>query len=56
MDPDEARDYADRFPLSDRDMEEDNQILATLLERILLVKRRLTLISYCKTLPCSRLW
>ena len=34
MDPDEARDYADQFPLSDRDMEEDNQILTTLLERI----------------------
>ena len=36
MDPnrDEARDYADRFPLSGRDMEEDNQILTTLLERI----------------------
>ena len=34
MDPDDARDYADQFPLSDRDMEEDNQILATLLERI----------------------
>ncbi len=34
MDPDEARDYADQFPLSDRDIEEDNQILATLLERI----------------------
>ncbi len=34
MDPDEARDYADQFLLSDRDMEEDNQILATLLERI----------------------
>ena len=34
MDPDEARDYADQFPLSDRDMEEDNQILATLLQRI----------------------
>ncbi len=34
MDPDEARDYADQLPLSDRDMEEDNQILATLLERI----------------------
>ena len=30
VDPDEARDYADQFPLSDRDMEEDNQILATL--------------------------
>ena len=24
MDPDDARDYADQFPLSDRDMEEDN--------------------------------
>ena len=34
MDPDDARDYADQFPLSDRDMEEDNQILATLLEQI----------------------
>ena len=34
MDPDNARDYADQFPLSDRDMEEDNQILATLLQRI----------------------
>ena len=34
MDPDDARDYADQFPLSDRDMEEDNQILATLLQRI----------------------
>ena len=34
MDPDEARDYADRFPLSHKDTEEDNQILATLLERI----------------------
>ena len=33
-DPDEARDYADQFPLSDRDMEEGNQILAKLLERI----------------------
>ena len=39
MDPDDARDYADRFPLSDRDMEEDNQIFATLLQRI----------SSCKT-------
>ena len=36
MDPDEARDYADpsQCPLSDRDMEEDNQILATLLQQI----------------------
>ena len=34
MDPDDARHYADQFPLSDRDMEEDNQILATLLQRI----------------------
>ena len=38
-DPDNARDYADQLPLSDRDMEEDNQILATLLQRI----------SSCKT-------
>ena len=34
MDTDEACDYADQFPLSDRDMEEDNQILAALLKRI----------------------
>jgi hypothetical protein len=34
VDPDEARDYADHFPLSDRNMEEDNQILATLLKQI----------------------
>ena len=27
MDPDEARDYADQFPLSDRDMEEDIRFL-----------------------------
>ena len=39
LDPDNVRDYADQFPLSDRDMEEDNQILATLLQRI----------SSCKT-------
>ena len=34
MDRDEALDYADQFPLPDRDMEEDNQILATLLKQI----------------------
>ena len=33
MDPDEARDYADQGPLPERDMEEDNEILATLLKR-----------------------
>ncbi len=31
MDPDEARDYADQGPMPDRDMEEDNKILATRL-------------------------
>ena len=34
MDPDNAHDYADQFPLSDKDMEEDNQILATLLKQL----------------------
>ncbi len=36
MDLDKACDCADQFPLSDRDimMEEDNQILATLLKQI----------------------
>ncbi len=34
MDPDKARDYADQGPLPDRDMEEDNEILATLLKHM----------------------
>ncbi len=34
MDQDEALDYADQFPLPDRDIEEDNQILATHLKQI----------------------
>jgi hypothetical protein len=36
MDPDEARDYVDQGPqaLPDRDMEEDNEILATLLKHM----------------------
>ena len=34
MDPAEARDYADQGPLPDRDMEEDNEILATLLKHM----------------------
>ncbi len=34
MDPDELRDYEDQGPLPDRDMEEDNQILASLLKHI----------------------
>ncbi len=34
MDPDEARDYADQGPLPDKDMEEDNEILATLLKHM----------------------
>jgi hypothetical protein len=36
MDPDEVRDYADQGPLSDsdRDMEEDHEILATLLNHM----------------------
>jgi hypothetical protein len=32
MYPDEARDYADQGPMPDRDMEEDKEILATLLK------------------------
>jgi hypothetical protein len=32
MDPDEARDYADQGPLPDRDLEEDDEILATLFK------------------------
>ncbi len=35
MDPDELRDYEDQGPLPDREMEEDNQILASLLKHIL---------------------
>ena len=34
MDPDEARDYADQGPLPERDMEEDNEILATPLKHM----------------------
>ena len=34
MDADEERDYADQDPLSDMDMEEDAEILATLLKHI----------------------
>jgi hypothetical protein len=34
MDADEERDYADQDPLSDMDMEEDAEILATLLQHI----------------------
>ena len=34
MDFDEERDFADQGPLSDMDMEEDAQILATLLKHI----------------------
>ena len=34
MDSDEERDYADQTPLSDMDMEEDAEILATLLKHI----------------------
>ena len=34
MDADEERDYADQDPLSDLDMEEDAEILATLLKHI----------------------
>ena len=34
MDADEERDYADQDPPSDRDMEEDAEILATLLQHI----------------------
>jgi hypothetical protein len=34
MDADEARDYADQDPPSDMDMEEDAEILATLLKHI----------------------
>ncbi len=34
MDSDEERDHADQVPLSDMDMEEDAEILATLLKHI----------------------
>jgi hypothetical protein len=34
MDSDEERDYADQNTLSDMDMEEDAEILATLLKHI----------------------
>ena len=34
MDADEARDYADQDPPSDMDMEDDAEILATLLKHI----------------------
>ncbi len=34
MDPDEARNHADQGPLPDRDMEEDNEILLTLLKHM----------------------
>ena len=34
MDADEERDYADQDPLSEMDMEEDAEILATLLKHI----------------------
>jgi hypothetical protein len=34
MDFDEERDYADQDPVSDMDMEEDAEILATLLKHI----------------------
>jgi hypothetical protein len=34
MDADEERDYADQDPLSDMDMQEDAEILATLLKHI----------------------
>ena len=34
MDADEERDFADQDPLSDQDMEDDTQILATLLKNI----------------------
>ena len=34
MDADEERDYANQDPLSDMDMEEDAEILATLLKHI----------------------
>ena len=34
MDADEVRDYADQDPPSDMDMEEDDEILATLLKHI----------------------
>jgi hypothetical protein len=34
MDFDEERDFADQGPLTDIDMEEDSQILATLLKHL----------------------
>ncbi len=34
MDSEEERDFADQDPLADMDMEEDAQILATLLKHI----------------------
>jgi len=39
MDSDEERDFADQGPLTDMDMEEDAQILATLLKHILIPRR-----------------
>ena len=51
MDPDDARDYADQFPLSDRDMEEDNQILATLLQQIPSCKMESDIVQLMQDIP-----
>jgi hypothetical protein len=54
MDADEERDYADQDPLSDMDMEEDAEILATLLQHI--PSCDTSAAHGGKTFPFSRQW
>jgi hypothetical protein len=63
MDPDEARDYADQGPLPERDMEEDNEILATLLKHMPscmnaydIEKVQCIRLQLYQSGPCRKLW